>query len=815
MIQSNNEGGARFEKKHRNRSARWLAVLLTVAVGWGTVGSDEIRLGSSVANAESAPTSTDKTEAEYWRFTAGGELYAPLALPGGKLFGVTSNGLIALLDGNGNPIVQKNVYTDLSAPALGADGHIWFAGKGARLYKYETDGTGIQAGIFYFNGKTEKSQSSAVVTDAGGVPYFAYENAVLSMAGNEKAKPAVLPAGTTVTGIAAAKDGAYALASNGTLYAVRGGAVAWQAQLPEALRAASLASAADGAAVLLADGAIAAYEPDGRVRFNAAIASAPAGGWTSPAVIGGDAQAQTVVAAERAGNVIAAFRLSDGTQQWRASAPAAGGFATAALAPDAAAGHVLAGAESGAVYAIDAGTGAIAYAYGGDAAVPASGVAPMGGGRIAYASAGKLIAAGPYRPVAVAYATASIELSLDKRLLLTDKLKLSVPVAVGYRSDNAAVVRVNEIGVVSPLKVGQANLTVEVEEAGYKGRLVIPVTVKPSAYSLKAKQETKKVAISGGKTFSVTTVSLPKGMPVTAALASRKVGVTQDFSAIAKAYNAENAINGTYFEAYGGIPEPYGSLIVDGKVEFIGNTGTTVGFTWDGQTLIDTLRVRILGSTDGLTDWEHNWYVYFVNRTPTPGISSAVMFTPARGAKIGFAYGSYVVVRKGVVTKVGKNENAAIPADGYVLVFAGSEEKLAQRFKVGTEVGYRTETVDLGGKPIPWSRVHTAVGAGPRLVKDGKLSVNPAAEGFTSPKILTNAAMRSGILVKKDGSVVIATVSGATIKQWAEIMLKLGAHQAMNLDGGASSGLFSQGKTIVPAGRLISNALVFGSNLKW
>ncbi|MNJ60560.1 hypothetical protein D3C77_563010 [compost metagenome] len=60
---------------------------------------------------------------------------------------------------------------------------------------------------------------------------------------------------------------------------------------------------------------------------------------------------------------------------------------------------------------------------------------------------------------------------------------------------------------------------------------------------------------------------------------------------------------------------------------------------------------------------------------------------------------------------------------------------------------------------------------------------------------------------------MIATVSGATMKQWADIMKALGAKQAMNLDGGASSAMYGGGKMLTPAGRLLSNTLVFGSNL--
>ena len=65
-----------------------------------------------------------------------------------------------------------------------------------------------------------------------------------------------------------------------------------------------------------------------------------------------------------------------------------------------------------------------------------------------------------------------------------------------------------------------------------------------------------------------------------------------------------------------------------------------------------------------------------------------------------------------------------------------------------------------------------------------------------------------------DGSVMLATVSGATIKEWAAVMQKLGAKQAMNLDGGASSGMYAGGKMLTSPGRLLSNTLVFGGSVR-
>lgn len=761
-----------------------------------------------------------KTETEYWRYKAGGKLNQPLPLADGKLFATTENGWITILDSSGKSVFDKNQYTGLTAPVMNKKGEIWITGGSARLYRYDGKGNGEMAGIYYFQKKTENSMPSAAITDGEGRPYFAYQHAVLSLDAKGVKEMYVLPEGVSVRAMVPASKGVYALASNGTLYAVHGSKLLWQAELPPALRKGMPAADGAGGLVLAAGKALAGYEADGTVRFTRELDAAPAGGgWTSPVVLPGDEG--SIIAAELGGNDVVSFRLRDGAERWRLSAGGTGGFGPAALAlaPEGAegGGHVLAAARSGAVFAIDGEAGAIAYSYKHAAVSAAGGVTALGGGRIAFASADVLVAAGPYRPVAITYAAASgtLKLPLGTRLLLADKLKLSAPVAVSYRTDNAKVVRVSPGSVVTPMAAGKAALIVEVTTPGYKGQLKLPIEVTAAATKLKASHAVQKVKLSNGAAYTVQTVTIPKGMPVTLGIAKRAVGTSQSLADIAKAYGAETAVNGTYFSAYEGLPEPYGMMMSDGMFDFLGNTGTTIGFTWDGTVLMDNLRAKILGGTNGSFSHPNNWYAYFVNRTPSKGAASAVMFTPKRGAKIGFAYGSAITVRNGVVTLKSKNQNAAIPGDGYVLVFTGAEEKLADRFKVGDKVEYKLETKNLSGQLIDWSRVHTAVGAGPRLVKDGKLAINAKAEGFTEAKILTNAAARSGILVKKDGTIIIATVPAATISGWGEIMLKLGAHQAMNLDGGASSGLYAGNKLITTPGRLISNALVFGNNLKW
>lgn len=105
-------------------------------------------------------------------------------------------------------------------------------------------------------------------------------------------------------------------------------------------------------------------------------------------------------------------------------------------------------------------------------------------------------------------------------------------------------------------------------------------------------------------------------------------------------------------------------------------------------------------------------------------------------------------------------------------------------------------------------RLDGALQAGPRLIKNGKVALDVKNEGFKDPKILTGGGARSALGITKDHRLILLTVGGATIPQLAELMKKAGAYQAMNLDGGASSGLYYNGKYLTKPGRQISNALI-------
>jgi exopolysaccharide biosynthesis protein len=106
-----------------------------------------------------------------------------------------------------------------------------------------------------------------------------------------------------------------------------------------------------------------------------------------------------------------------------------------------------------------------------------------------------------------------------------------------------------------------------------------------------------------------------------------------------------------------------------------------------------------------------------------------------------------------------------------------------------------------------WPRVQEAVGCGPRLVTDGRIALDMFGEKFTDRKVLVLSTARSAVGLTRDRRLLLVTTSG-TIPQLAGIMKALGAYQAMNLDGGASSGLWVRGHYLRSPGRNLSNCLL-------
>jgi len=118
------------------------------------------------------------------------------------------------------------------------------------------------------------------------------------------------------------------------------------------------------------------------------------------------------------------------------------------------------------------------------------------------------------------------------------------------------------------------------------------------------------------------------------------------------------------------------------------------------------------------------------------------------------------------------------------------------------------EFVRRKGKSFDWTGYRCAVAAGPRLIEDGVTDLDPIADGFTQMS-LTIKAPRSGIGLTKSGALLLVVCKrDVSLVEFAAVMRKLGAVEAMNLDGGPASGLYCNGKTLVDARLRMTNLLL-------
>lgn len=136
-----------------------------------------------------------------------------------------------------------------------------------------------------------------------------------------------------------------------------------------------------------------------------------------------------------------------------------------------------------------------------------------------------------------------------------------------------------------------------------------------------------------------------------------------------------------------------------------------------------------------------------------------------------------------------------IPDNGYLLIFR-SYLSGANQLKIGDNINLKSFT-----NPKEFERFPYIIGGGPLLIKNNQIVLNGELEGFTEA-FLTQKASRSAIALNSEGKLIIATThsriggGGATLGQWAQILQRLGATDALNLDGGSSTSLYLGGQLI-------------------
>lgn len=255
------------------------------------------------------------------------------------------------------------------------------------------------------------------------------------------------------------------------------------------------------------------------------------------------------------------------------------------------------------------------------------------------------------------------------------------------------------------------------------------------------------------------------------------------------------AINGGFFNRNNQLP--LGAIRLDGRWLSgpILNRGA-IGWNPGGDLRIDrlTLQEALITSTG-----QRLPLAYLNSAYPGVGIAR---YTPAWGPTyapltdneiILTVQGDRATEQQTIATPA--DRPIPIPNNGYLLALRASPT-LVPVLPVGTTLKLETSTT-----PPEFSRYAQIIAAGPLLLQNRQIVLDAAAEKF-SPAFGVERASRSAIGQTAGGNLLIVAVhhringAGASLTEIAQIMQRLGAINALNLDGGSSTTLYLGGQVI-------------------
>ncbi|MCI0182187.1 phosphodiester glycosidase family protein [Sulfoacidibacillus ferrooxidans] len=283
-------------------------------------------------------------------------------------------------------------------------------------------------------------------------------------------------------------------------------------------------------------------------------------------------------------------------------------------------------------------------------------------------------------------------------------------------------------------------------------------------------------------------------------IADNHFGQTASLTALAQSVHAIAAVNGTYFDALSTM-WPAGSLFVNGQWIHT-DGGTLMGFGAGGKVIMTRATESLWMTIGNRRVWP--WKINSWHGQPT----EISILTRLYGHSTHIANGTAVVVQHGVVTAITYG-NTSIPEHGYVVEWGNSpyNQNFLQNVHLGQLVQSNVTVYNQRKQPVNFSGITQAIGAGPMLVNHGQIVLDPASEGFTSTSLIDSQTSRTLIGITQNHTLVLAVLSSATMQQEALIARDMGLIQAMNLDGGASSGIYFHGQSLIAPTRNLATAL--------
>jgi hypothetical protein len=169
-------------------------------------------------------------------------------------------------------------------------------------------------------------------------------------------------------------------------------------------------------------------------------------------------------------------------------------------------------------------------------------------------------------------------------------------------------------------------------------------------------------------------------------------------------------------------------------------------------------------------------------------------YTPIIDHEVIATVRNHQIVAQQRTTSAGR-PSIPIPRDGYLLVVRAYSDGV-NALSVGTTV-----SVEAATQPTEFNHYAQIMGAGPLLLQNQQIVLNPQSEQF-STAFIQQAASRSVIATTAEGNLMLVAIHnringpGPTLAETARLMQQMGAVNALNLDGGSSTALYLGGQLL-------------------
>lgn len=295
-------------------------------------------------------------------------------------------------------------------------------------------------------------------------------------------------------------------------------------------------------------------------------------------------------------------------------------------------------------------------------------------------------------------------------------------------------------------------------------------------------------------------------------------------SQMAKKNNAVVAINGGYF-AFGGAA--LGAMKVDGEwLRLPLKNRTAMGFSPNGGVLVEPMQAGARATFGGTLAARE---VADAGNAPLfskVGIDNLNGYAPENGVAVlttrfGTTYRlkpdeMALEVEGGFVRSRVENGAANVRKNGWTLVARGAARESLAAIAPGQAAMWQVQ------ESAAWRSYSTILGAGPRLLRNGRIETTEVAEEFR-PDVIARGP-RSAIGIDRAGQLWFVAADGRdpnysiglTLPELAAEMQKLGCVEAICLDGGGSTALVINGILVNRPSdgieRRVANALVVVSD---